>query len=191
LGLALYDRDLDAASSIAATLPLKQTLDAGFTQGSRDFSLGVVARLKGDATTARAAFMKVRADLEEAMRVHPDDMSLLFDFGLIDAFLGRREEALSAGRRAMELGIRALPTAQDPMFGSYSNEASVKRSFAMICAWAGEPDLAIEQLEAVAKIPGGPTYGELRLDPMWDPLRENPRFEKIVASLAPKETVSK
>jgi hypothetical protein len=61
----------------------------------------------------------------------------------------------------------------------------------MICAWAGETDLALEQLEAVTKIPGGPSYGTLRLDPMWDPLRGNPRFEKIVASLAPKEMVSK
>ncbi len=191
LGLALSDRDFDDASSIAAALPLKQTLDAGFNQGSRDFSLGVVARLKGDAMAAHAAFTKVRTKLEEELRIHPDNMDLLSDLGLIDAFLGRREEALSEGRRAMELRARALPTAQDPMFGSSTNETSLKMSFAMICAWAGEPDLALEQLEAVTKIPGGPSYGGLRLDPMWDPLRGNPRFEKIVASLAPKEMVSK
>jgi len=140
---------------------------------------------------AHAAFMKVRTKLEEELRVHADNMDLLFDLGLIDGALGRKEEALSAGRRAMELRARALPTAQDPMFGSYTNEASVKRSFAMICAWAGETDLALEQLEATTKNPGGPSYGELRLDPMWDPLRGDPRFEKIVASLAPKEMVSK
>ena len=188
LHLALCDRDLDAAGSIAAALPLKQTLDAGFTQGSRDFSLGVVARLKGDAMAARAAFMKVRADLEEAMRVHSDDMGLLFDLGLIDAALGRKEDALSEGRRAMEL----VHPVQDPMFGQHTNESFRIRSFAMICAWAGQRELALEQLEAVTKIPGGPSYGELRLDPMWDPLRGDPRFEKIVASLAPtKEMVSK
>jgi len=191
LGLALSDRDFEDASSIAAALPLKQTLDAGFTQGSRDFSLGVVARLKGDAMAAHAAFTKVRTKLEEELRIHPDNMDLLSDLGLIDAFLGRREEALSEGRRAMELRARALPTAQDPMFGSYTNEAFLKRSFAMICAWAGEINLALEQLEAVTKIPGGPSYGGLCLDPMWDPLRGNPRFEKLVASLAPKEMVSK
>jgi hypothetical protein len=61
----------------------------------------------------------------------------------------------------------------------------------MICAWAGERELALEHLEVVARIPGGPSYGDLRLNPMWDPLRGDPRFEKIVASLAPKETVSK
>jgi len=105
--------------------------------------------------------------------------------------LGRKEEALSEGRRGVELGARSLPTAQDPMFGQYTNEGSIRRSFAMICTWAGETNLALEQLEAVTKIPGGPSYGELRLDPMWDPLRGDPRFEKIVASLGPKETVSK
>ncbi|PYR95840.1 MAG: hypothetical protein DMG16_29435, partial [Acidobacteria bacterium] len=102
-----------------------------------------------------------------------------------------KEEALREGRRAMELRVRALPTAQDPMFGSSTKETSMKTSFATICAWAGEPDLALEQLEAATKIPGGPSYGGLRLGPMWDPLRGNPRFEKIVASLAPKEMVSK
>jgi TolB-like protein/Tfp pilus assembly protein PilF/predicted Ser/Thr protein kinase len=191
LDLALFDRDLDAVSSIAAALPLKQSLDAGFNAGSRDFWLGVVARFKGEAVAGRAAFMRARTKLEEEVRVHPDNMGLLSDLGLIDAFLGRREEALSEGRRAMELRARALPTAQDPMFGSYTNEAFLKRSFAMICAWAGEPDLALEQLEAATKVPGGPSYGELRLDPIWDPLRGDPRFEKIVASLAPKEMVSK
>jgi serine/threonine-protein kinase len=131
--------------------------------------------------------MKVRADLEHAMRVHPHDTGLLFDLGLIDAALGRKEEALSEGRRAMEL----VHPAQDPMFGQYTNEGFTGMRFAMICAWAGERELALEQLEAVTKIPGGPSYGELRLDPMWDPLRGDPRFEKIVASLAPKEMVSK
>jgi TolB-like protein/Tfp pilus assembly protein PilF/predicted Ser/Thr protein kinase len=191
LDLALCDRDLDAAASLAATLPLKQTLDAGFNQGSRDFSLGIIARLKGDMVAAHAAFTKVRTKLEEEVRIHPDNTDLLSDLGLIDAALGRKEEALREGRRAMEMRARALPTAQDPMFGSSTNEASMKMSFAMICAWAGEPDLALEQIEAVTKNPGGPSYGELRLDPMWDPLRGNPRFEKIVASLAPKEMVSK
>jgi serine/threonine protein kinase/tetratricopeptide (TPR) repeat protein len=191
LDVALCDRDLDAAGSIAAALPLKQTLDAGFNQGSRDFWLGVIARLKGDTEAAHTAFTKMRTKLEEELHIHPDNMDLLSDLGLIDAALGKKEEALSEGRRAMELRAGALPTAQDPMFGSSTNEASMKMSFAMICAWAGESNLALEQLEAVTKNPGGPSYGGLCLDPLWDPLRGDPRFEKLVASLAPKEMVSK
>ena len=116
------------------------------------------------------------------MRIHPDNMHLLAHVGLVDAALGRKEEALSEGRRAMEL----LPTAEDSMFGEYTTEGFIKTRFAMICAWTGERELALEQLEAVTKIPGGPSYGAFRLDPMWDPLRNDPRFEKIVASLAPK-----
>jgi TolB-like protein/Tfp pilus assembly protein PilF/tRNA A-37 threonylcarbamoyl transferase component Bud32 len=178
MDLALYDRDLDAAGSLAAAVPQKE---------GRDFLLGVVARLKGDAAAARAAFIRARAQLEEELRVRPDDMDLLFSLAQIDALLGRKQEAVSEGRRAMELA----PAAQEAMFGSCPNEVCAIRSFALICARAGETDLALEQLEAVTKIPGGPTYGELRLDPMWDLLRGEPRFEKIVASLEPKETVSK
>jgi hypothetical protein len=114
-------------------------------------------------------------------------MDLLFRLAQIDALLGRKQEALSEGRRAMEL-VSAAP---EVMFVYSPIEVDAKTSFALLCSRVGETDLALEQLEALAKIPGGPSYGELRLDPMWDLLRGNPRFEKIVASLAPKETVSK
>jgi hypothetical protein len=57
---------------------------------------------------------------------------------------------------------------------------------ARIYALTGEKDLALQQLEIVSKLPNGPSYGELRLDPEWDSLRADQRFEKIVASLAPK-----
>ena len=178
LDLAFYDRDLDAAGSLVAAIPEKY---------ERDFLLGIIARLKGDAAAVRAAFMRARAETEEELRVHPDDTDLLFRLAQIDALLGRKQEALSEGRRAMDL----VPAAQEAMFGSCPNEVCAVRSFALLCARVGETDLALEQLEAVTKIPGGPTYGELCLDPMWDLLRGEPRFEKIVASLAPKETVSK
>jgi hypothetical protein len=187
LDLALFDRDLEAAGSLASALPLKQTLDAGFKESSRDFWLGVVAYLKGDVAAARSTFMRARTDAEEELRVHPDDMHLLSYLGLIDAALGRKQDALSEGRRAMEL----LPMVQEAMRGPYNSAGFTRTRFAMICAWVSEPELALEQLEAVTKVPGGPSYGELRLNPMWDPLRGDPRFEKIVASLAPKETVSK
>jgi hypothetical protein len=87
--------------------------------------------------------------------------------------------------------MELVSTAPEVMFGDCQKEVCAKISFALLCSRVGETDLALEQLEALAKIPGGPSYGELRLDPMWDLLRGNPRFEKIVSSLAPKETVSK
>jgi TolB-like protein/Tfp pilus assembly protein PilF len=177
LDLAFYDRDLDTAGSLEAAIPEKN---------ERDFLLGRIASLKGDVASARSAFFRARTETEEELRANPDDMDLLFRLAQIDALLGRKQEALSKGRRAMELA----PITQEAMFGSCPTEVCATRAFALLCARVGETDLALEQLEAVTKIPGGPSYGELRLDPMWDVLRGNPRFEKIVAS-ALKETVSK
>src|SRR5438874_2805106 len=175
--LALYDRDWDAAGRGAAVLSQKNSLPWGFPSLGRDFWVGVVARLKGDETSARAAFMRARAQEEEEIRGHPDDVGLLADLGLIDAASGRKEEALNEGRHAMELARSVKDESTEP---------DVELNFAMICAWTGEAELALEQLEAVTKAPGDYTYGNLRLSPMWDPLRGDPRFEKIVNSLAPK-----
>jgi TolB-like protein/tRNA A-37 threonylcarbamoyl transferase component Bud32/Tfp pilus assembly protein PilF len=179
--LALYDRDWEAADRAAALLPQKNSLRWS-PQLGRDFWVGVVARLKEDETSARAAFLRAREQQEEEIRGHPDDVTLLADLGLIDAGLGKKEEALSEGRRAMELGSGVKDSGTEPY---------VKMCFAIICAWTGERELALGQLEASAKSPGYHTYGNLRLNPIWDPLRGDPRFEKIVASLAPKEMVSK
>ncbi len=175
--LALYDRDLGTATSLAAVLSQKNSLEWSFPQLGRDFWVGVVARLKGDETSSRAAFMRARAQQEEAIRGHPEDVTLLSDLGLIDAGLGRKEEALNEARRAMELGSSVKNSFTEPY---------VKMCFAISCAWTNERELALGQLEAFTKNPGYHTYGNLRLSPLWDPLRGDPRFEKIVASLAPK-----
>jgi hypothetical protein len=98
--------------------------------------------------------------------------------GLIDAALGRKEDALREGKRALELS----PPEKDSLDAS-----DVLYYFVVICAWVGERDLAIEQLQASAKLPAGVSYAEISLDPHWDPLRGDPRCEKIVASLAPKD----
>jgi len=167
--LALYDRDLGTATSLAAVLSQKNSLEWSFPQLGRDFWVGVVARLKGDETSSRAAFMRARAQQEEAIRGHPEDVTLLSDLGLIDAGLGRKEEALNEARRAMELGSSVKNSFTEPY---------VKMCFAISCAWTNERELALGQLEAFTKNPGYHTYGNLRLSPLWDPLRDDPRFEK-------------
>ena len=97
---------------------------------------------------------------------------------MADSHLGRKEDAIPEGQRALEL----LLIAKDAMRGP-----GIVARLAMIYAWTGEKDLAVEQLRIAARVPNGPTYGELKLLPDWDPLRGDPRFEAIVASLAPKE----
>jgi serine/threonine-protein kinase len=173
--LALTERDVAAASRIAETLPENDPTDEALL--GRSFAKGVVARMKGDADGALSAFRTARVEEEEALRKRPDMAQLLCGLALIDAGLGRKEEAMREGRHAIEL----MPVAKDSLEGPI-----VLTEFAKVCAWTGERDLAIEKLQVVAKIPAGPDYGNLRLSPMWDPLRGDPRFEKIVASLAPK-----
>ena len=91
--------------------------------------------------------------------------------------MGRKEEALREGRRAVEL----LPVEKDAINGT-----RMIGYLAMIAAWVGDKDLACEQLAIAIRLPSDLSYGELKLLPFWDPLRGDPCFEKIVASLAPK-----
>jgi len=131
-----------------------------------------------DDAKARSDFSAVRADQEKLVRTHPDDAGALCVLGLIDAALGRKEEALHEGRRAVEL----LPIEKDEIGG-----ARIILCLARIAAWIGDSSLACEQLAIAIRHPGRLSYGDLKLLPWWDQLRGDPCFEKIVASLAPKE----
>ena len=176
--VSLYERDPVAAKRALATLdyPVMNARGIGAVKFSPAYARGLVARMKGDAAGADAAFRDARTQQEEAVRTAPDDASKLCFLGLIDASLGRKEEALREGLRAVEL----LPSTKDALNGT-----EVLYFYAVICAWTGERDQAIQQLQTLARLPAGVSYGEIRLDPFWDPLRGDPRFEKIVASLAP------
>jgi tetratricopeptide (TPR) repeat protein len=172
--LALFERDFAAADRAIATLQNENPFGDGY---SRAFWVGLASRAKGDPAAARTAFVAARTEQEQSVRARPDDATLLSGLGIIDAALGRKEEALREGRRAVELVAVVDKSVSLP---------PLLTNLAWIYAWTGEPDLAIEQLEKLAKLPGGPSYGELRLDPTWDSLRGDPRFEKVVQLLAPK-----
>ena len=130
-----------------------------------------------DEAKARSAFSAARAKQEKLVQEQPNYGPVLCVLGLIDAGLGRKQEGLQEGRRATDL----LPVAKDSVNGAHMIEY-----YAMIAAWVGEKDLACEQLAKAVQLPGTLSYGQLKLLPYWDPLRGDPRFEKIVASLAPK-----
>jgi hypothetical protein len=134
--------------------------------------------MTNDENKARAAFTVARRAQEKLVQEQPDYGPAISILGLIDAGLGRKEEALREGRRGMEL----LPVAKD-----VTNGAEIIQNFAIIAAWVGEKEIACENLAAVVQLPGTASYGRLKLLPFWDPLRGNPHFEKIVADLAPKE----
>jgi TolB-like protein/Tfp pilus assembly protein PilF len=146
---------------------------------SRPFVEGVIARLTKDDAKARSAFTAARAEQEKIVQAQPNYGPALCVLGLIDAGLGRKEEALREGRRAVEL----LPMEKDAPHG-----ADMVKYLAMIAAWIGDKDFACEQLAMAIRGPSSLSYGQLKLMPLWDPLRGDPCFDKIVASLAPQNT---
>jgi serine/threonine-protein kinase len=136
--------------------------------------------MTNDEHNAQLAFTAARAEQEKKVQAQPDYGPAWCVLGVIDAALGRKEEALREGRRAVEL----LPVEKDPLNGMV-----MIKYLAMIAAWVGEKDLACEQLATAVRLPTSGidlSYGELRLMPWWDALRGDPCFEEIVASLAPK-----
>jgi tetratricopeptide (TPR) repeat protein len=179
---ALAERDAGAATE--ALSGVGEEIFEGVVHFAPTFMEGLIARMTNDEYKAQVAFAAARAEQEKIAQAQPDYGPPLCVLGLIDAALGRKEEALREGRRAVEL----MPMEKDAIAG-----AQMIRFLAMIAAWVGEKDLACEQLAITIGVPSDPplSYGQLKLMPWWDPLRGDPRFEKIVASLAPKETVSK
>jgi TolB-like protein/Tfp pilus assembly protein PilF len=176
LWLALCERDLTGCDRALAALG-DNVFGTDAVNFNRSFGEGLVARLRRDAAAARAAFTAARTRQEQLLRAEPDYGPNLCALALIDAGLGRKEEALREGQRAIEL----MPVSKDAI-----NGPNMIEFFAITCAWAGEKDLALKYLSKAIELPGSLSYGQLKLHPFWDPLRGDPRFEKIVASLAPK-----
>jgi TolB-like protein/tetratricopeptide (TPR) repeat protein len=173
---ALAERDPAAAANAIAALG-NNRVGNDVAKYSPHFLEGLIARMTKDDAKARNAFTAARSEQEKQVQTHPDDAGALSVLGLIDAALGRKEEALIEGRRAIEL----LPVEKDRL-----NGGRIIVYLAMIASWVGDKDLACDQLAKAIRYPTAPTYGQLKLLPTWDPLRGDPRFEQIVASLAPK-----
>jgi TolB-like protein/Tfp pilus assembly protein PilF len=177
----LVERDPAAAERALVALGDNPCWSESAILLSRSFGEGLLARMTKDEARARTAFEAARAQQEKIVQAQPDYGPALCVLGLIDAALGRKELALDEGRRAIAL----MPVEKDVANGSL-----VLQYFAITAAWAGEKDLALQQLEAGLRAPAAAimlSYGALKLFPLWDPLRGDPRFEKIVASLAPKK----
>jgi tetratricopeptide (TPR) repeat protein len=172
---ALYLRDYDAANQVIAASPAKFA-DFAFDldHGSENWAYGQVARARGDKQTAQAAFAAARKKAEATWGDKPKDGAYLSRLARLDAGLGQKEEAIREAAHAVDL----MPITKDSL-----NGPAAVANLALVYAWTGERDRALEQLEIVATLPGlGPTYGDLRFNPCWDDLRGDKRFDKIVAA---------
>jgi TolB-like protein/class 3 adenylate cyclase len=172
--LALRERDPVAAARALANIPTEGSVQSLFP---RAWYEGLLAKLRQDAPGAHSAFTAARAEEEKIVRAQPENAFPLSTLALIDAELGEKEKAVREARTACDM----VPPAKDASSG-----VGLIIRLAAIYALTGEKDLALQQLEILSKFPIGLSYGDLRLDPEWDALRGDPRFEKIVASLAPK-----
>jgi serine/threonine protein kinase/Tfp pilus assembly protein PilF len=169
---ALYLRDYDAANRVIAATPEKYA-DGAFG-GPSDWAEGLVARARGDKQKTLAAFSRTRAKLEAKQGSKPEETAYLTGVARVDAGVGRKDEAIGEAQHQVEL----VPIAEDSV-----NGPTFVANLALVYAWTGERDRALEQLETVATLPGyAPTYGDLRFNPCWDDLRSDSRFDKIVAA---------
>ena len=169
---ALAERDAAAAKNALVALG-DNPVDLGTDNVlfNHPFMEGVIARMTEDEDKARSDFAAARADQEKIIQAQPNYAVALCALGLIDAALERKDEALREGRRAAAL----LPPEKDALDGP-----AIIKYLAMIAAWVGDKDLALEQLATAVRIPSDLTYGQSKLLPLWDPLRGDPRFEKLV-----------
>jgi tetratricopeptide (TPR) repeat protein len=176
LSLGLWRGDYRAADKALSDYRKTEMRWQGFVT-PREYYEGRIAKGLGDANRAHASFQRARERATEAVQRQPDDPKALSVLSLIEAASRRKDEAMQAAERAVQL----LPVSRDAADG-----ASLIARLALVYAEVGEADRAFEALKEAIALPHGLTYGELKFDDRFDPIRGDPRFEKIVASIAPK-----
>jgi serine/threonine-protein kinase len=132
---------------------------------------------QGDKPNAEVAFRQALPFAEQSLRESPTDAARHIQLGFILLGLDNKEEAIDEGRRAVELTPESVDAFDGPEFIA---------SLAQIYAWAGQKDKAIELIDHSLQTPNGVTVPMLKMDPMWDPLRNDPRFQALVERYAIK-----
>lgn len=181
LTLHLFEHDADGVSRTVAAATVPKFMVNGCVH-PKGWYEGLAARMRGDAAGVQRAFAAARLDAEKAVSADPTNGLHLSMLAMIDAGLGRREDAVREGLRACEI----LPPSK-----SVTRAVRVEVHLAVVYAWTDQPDLAIKTLTELVRGPSAntlpiqPSYGDLKLNPVWDPLRGDGRFTALQQSLAP------
>src|SRR5438270_877754 len=138
---------------------------------SKALLAGLIHLLQGDKTKAQPDLEHARLISEKLIREAPEDSARHAQHGLILAALGQKQEAIAEGKRAVEL----LPESQDALDGPQATA-----NLAQIYAWTGEFDEAFRLLDHLLAVPSNLTVPMLKLDPAWDPLRQDPRYQALI-----------
>jgi serine/threonine protein kinase len=180
LNLAVNDRDWAEAGRLLERL---RGGEAGFFAYTNVpvpvgcYSL-LIARLQGTSLEGNSSFAETRELLNQKILAAPEDAYLLSGLAVVDALLAHKQDAIKEAKRAVERS----PISSDAVEGPF-----IAANLATVYAWTGESDLAFEQLNVLTKIPNGVYYGQLKSYWPWNPLRKDPRFEKLLAELAPRD----
>ena len=179
--IALWNHDPDSVSRISAHAA-ETTFVFNGVKYPKSWYEGLAARMRGDEKGAQAAFAAARVEVEKAVSADASNGRALSLLAMIDAGLGRQKQAVQEAEHACDLVTFENSGPSAPI---------VRCNLAVVYAWNGQPDLAISTLEPLVNRPAGsnlpaqPTYGDFRWNPLWDPLRNDPRFEALVQRLAP------
>jgi TolB-like protein/Tfp pilus assembly protein PilF len=165
--LLMLQRKFHEAMAVLKQLPG----DARGDDKPKEYLEGALYTFVNDKEHARSAFQRARSILEKAIQQGSDDASRHMTLGMVLAGLGEKDAAIAEGKRAVAL----LPESQDALVGPKTTLA-----LAQIYAWTGENDAALELLERSLITPAGVTVSSLKLDPIWDPLRTDARFQALI-----------
>ena len=181
LSLALNSRDWVLAKNLVDKKNSGEDTD-DFAYGGAPVPVGclsvLLARLQGEQSGTNSDFAETREQLNQKVQRLSGNAKLLSQLAVLDALLNNKEAAISEAKRALEM----FPVSKDAVEGP-----GIVVNLALVYAWTNELDLAFEELIPMTKTPCGIYYGALKLDPQWDPLRKDPRFDKLLAELAPKD----
>jgi TolB-like protein/Flp pilus assembly protein TadD len=175
--LLMFQRKLPEALAVVEKFPGEVLINETTAPAPKALLKGIVYWLQGDIATSQTEFEQARIISEKSLREAPEDPKRRAQHGLILAALGRKQEAIAQGKRAVEL----LPESQDAMDGP-----KIAASLAEIYALTGEADEALRLIDHLLQVPNGLTVPTLKLDPVWDPLRKDPRFQALIAKYAGK-----
>jgi serine/threonine protein kinase len=172
--IGMIDRDFNTAEVAVADDPAKEFEGGERRFVCRDFILGWIKQSQGDNAGAKIAFASARPEQAKFVEKWPDDANPLMMLAKVDAALGRKEDALDEAQRAVAM----RPVSKDAVEGPL-----LAQDLALVYLLVGERELALKQLEALEQVPRALTYGDLAKTPDWDGLRNEPRFQTILAHL--------
>ena len=176
--MAMIDRDYTKAERFLTDSPRQDFQDVDFSfYFPKSWYQGMIARATGDPARATAAFRECRDILAQRLVVKPEHARTIAVLAQADASLGQKDLAIQEAQHAIDL----MPVSRDIYDG-----ALVLEGLAQVYTWTGDRDRAIGLVEKLVSMPGYTNYARLKMHPLWAPLRGDPRFEKIVNSLAPK-----